>query len=79
MSIPPPSAPPLSLGLHTLGGRWDGDGRTSGHGNDADAAQAFGFTGARQAAQTLSVPTASGDDASALTARFVACLFEAPQ
>jgi hypothetical protein len=49
---------------------------TASHASGGDAADIFGFNGSSQAARMLSVPSASGDGAAQLEARFLDCLFE---
>ncbi|MDR2156148.1 MAG: hypothetical protein LBE78_14180 [Burkholderiaceae bacterium] len=44
--------------------------------NDDAAAGMFGFNGPSQAARVLSVPSASGNGAAQLEARFLNCLFD---
>jgi hypothetical protein len=73
-----PSLTLLPPGLNTLGAGW-----SSAAANLAspvlsgdEAADAFGFNGSNQAARVLSVPSASGDDAAQLAARFIDSLFE---
>ncbi|MDO5626334.1 MAG: hypothetical protein Q4G71_16815 [Pseudomonadota bacterium] len=64
----------LPVGLPPVAGGWAGARPAAVAGN---VAEAFGFTGSgAQDARLLTVPSASGDSASQLQARFLACLFE---
>jgi len=74
-----PSLTSLPSGLSVPGAGWDrgrASTNTASHALGGDAADVFGFNGANQAARVLSVPSASGDGAAQLEARFLDCLFE---
>ena len=72
--------PPLSSlppGLHAPTAGWDHARPASGGtASTGDAAQQFGFVGDQQAARALTVPPSSGEGATQLEARFLACLFQ---